>query len=94
MCHTSEVSTGELGIQRLLVQRLQRQVEAITKERDELVATLHRLANEILARVYVLEEERDQARVQRNEAEKKIKRLEGQLLITRKRIDQLLRKVP
>ncbi len=88
------MSTGELGIQKLLVQRLQRQVEAITKERDELVATLHRLANEILARVYVLEEERDQARVQRNEAEKKIKRLEGQLLITRKRIDQLLRKVP
>ncbi len=78
-----------MGIQKLLIQRLQRQIEALKKERDELVATLHRLANESLAQVYVLEEERDQARAQRDKARHRIKMLENSLLIAKHQINKL-----
>jgi len=91
MCQNGPVVTsGELEIQRMLARRLQRRVDELEKERDRLVDSLHRLANEAVARVYVLEEERDGALALKRAAEESLATLEAKLVAARQEI-RLLR---
>ena len=83
------MANGELEIQKMLVQRLRRRIESLEKERDRLVESLHRLANETVARVFVLEEERDGALVQKRAAEESVGTLERKLDEAKKEIRQL-----
>lgn len=55
------VSDAQLDIQKLLITRLRRRVEALEEERDRLIAAMRKLSSETAARIYMLEEERDTA---------------------------------
>lgn len=83
------MASGELDIQKMLVQRLQRRVESLEKERDRLVDSLHRLASETVARVYVLEEERDGAMVRKRAAEETARVLRMKLEGAKREIQSL-----
>lgn len=91
MCQTGlVVASGELEIQKMLVRRLQRRVDDLEKERDRLVDSLHRLANEAVARVFLLEEERDGALALKRAVEESLATLESKLTAARQEI-RLLR---
>lgn len=83
------MSSGELDIQKMLVQRLTRQVEALEKEKDLLVQRLQKLSKETAAKIYTLEVEKDRAEHQRDEAKVKLKALESKLNASRRRIADL-----
>ena len=55
------VSDAQLDIQKLLITRLRRRVEALEEERGRLIAAMLKLSSETAARIYMLEEERDTA---------------------------------
>lgn len=87
---------AESGIQKMLIQRLQRQVAALENEvktlsgqKSELVDSLHRLANESMAKVYLLEEELSQARQQRDTAIERVEELERRVALAKARIRAL-----
>jgi hypothetical protein len=90
MCQTiPAVGDGELEIQKMLGRHLQRRVAELEKERDSLVAALHLLAIETVARVFVLEEDRDSALALRRAAEESLATLESELAVAREEIRRL-----
>lgn len=73
----------------MLAQRLQRRVDALEKEREGLIDALHRLANESVAKVYLLEEGMDEVRRQRDLAIERLEALDGKLRLTKGRVADL-----
>ena len=78
-----------MEIQKMLVRRLQNRVEVLERERDRLVAKQRRLGDQSSAKVYSLEEERDEARQQRDAARVQLRALDGKLKGARARISEL-----
>jgi predicted nucleic acid-binding Zn-ribbon protein len=83
------MSNGELEIQKLLIQRLQRRVEEVEKEIDSLAASLSELSRESSAKQYVLEEEKDRLRNQRDNAQIRLMDLEAELRLYKKKLIDL-----
>lgn len=73
------MSNGELGIQKMLVQRLQRRIESLERERDSLTKSLRQLGDEVVAKVYVLEVERDEASALKRGMEEGLMALDSEL---------------
>lgn len=80
----------------MLIQRLQRQVatlekevQSLAKQKDELVDSLHQLANESMAKVYLLEEALSEARRQRDTALERVEALERRLAVTKSKLAAL-----